>query len=66
MLPNLLKLPQVQVQVQVQVAVAAVLRAGLVLVNISPQCAPAELELLPKDSGARAVIANDEALPALR
>lgn len=57
MLPNLPQVP---------VAVAAVLRAGMVLVNISPQCPPAELEFLLKDSGARAVIAIDEALPALR
>jgi long-chain acyl-CoA synthetase len=57
MLPNLPQLP---------VAVAAVLRAGMVLVNISPQCPPAELEYLLKDSGARALIAIDEALPVLR
>jgi len=60
MLPNLPKLPQVPV------VVAAVLRARSVLVNINLQCAPAELEFLLKDSGARAVIAIDEALPALR
>ncbi len=57
MLPSLPQLP---------VAVAAVLRAGLVLVNINPQCAAADLEFLLKDSGARALIAIDEALPALR
>ncbi len=57
MLPNLPQVP---------VAVAAVLRAGLVVVNIAPGCAPAELEYLLRDSGARAVIAIDEALPALQ
>ncbi len=56
MLPNLPQLP---------VAVAAVLRAGMVLVNIAPQCAAADLEFLLKDAGARAVIAIDEALPTL-
>jgi long-chain acyl-CoA synthetase len=50
----------------VPVCVAAVLRAGLVVVNISPSCAPAELEYLLRDSGARVVVAIDEALPALQ
>ncbi len=57
MLPNLPQVP---------VAVAAVLRAGLVVVNIAPGCPPAELEYLLRDSGARVVIAIDEALPALQ
>jgi long-chain acyl-CoA synthetase len=56
MLPNLPQLP---------VAAAAVLRAGMALVNIAPGCAPAELEHLLRDSGARAVVAIDEAVPAL-
>jgi len=57
MLPNLPQVPVVAV---------AVLRAGLVLVNISPQCPPVELEFLRKDSAARAVIAIDVGLPVLR
>lgn len=56
MLPNLPQLP---------VAMAAVLRAGAVLVNLAPQLGACELERLLKDSGARVLIALDEAMPAL-
>lgn len=54
MLPNLPQLP---------VAVAAVLRAGAVLVNLAPQLSAAELEYLLKDSGAKLLLALDEAAP---
>jgi long-chain acyl-CoA synthetase len=47
MLPNLLQYP---------VAAAAVLRAGLVLVNVNPLYTPRELKHQMQDSGARAII----------
>ena len=47
MLPNVLQYP---------IVVAALLRAGLVVVNINPLYTPRELEHQLKDSGARAVI----------
>ena len=47
MLPNLPQYP---------VAVAAVLRAGLVVVNVNPLYTPRELEHQLKDSGAKAIV----------
>lgn len=47
MLPNLLQYP---------VAMAAVLRAGMVVVNVNPLYTPRELEHQLKDSGAEAII----------
>ncbi len=47
MMPNVLQYP---------VAIAAVLRAGLVVVNVNPMYTPRELEHQLKDSGARAII----------
>jgi len=47
MMPNVLQYP---------VAIAAVLRAGLVVVNVNPLYTPRELEHQLKDSGARAII----------
>ena len=47
MMPNLLQYP---------VAIAAVLRAGLVVVNVNPLYTPRELEHQLKDSGASAII----------
>jgi long-chain acyl-CoA synthetase len=47
MLPNVLQYP---------IVVAAILRAGLVVVNINPLYTPRELEHQLKDSGARALI----------
>ena len=47
MMPNLLQYP---------VAVAAVLRAGLIAVNVNPLYTPRELEHQLKDSGASAII----------
>ena len=41
---------------QYPVAVAAILRAGLVLVNINPLYTPRELEHQLKDSGAKAIV----------
>jgi long-chain acyl-CoA synthetase len=41
---------------QYVVAVAAILRAGLVLVNINPLYTPRELEYQLKDSGAKAIV----------
>ncbi len=41
---------------QYPVAVAGILRAGLVLVNVSPLYTPRELEHQLKDSGARAIV----------
>ncbi len=41
---------------QYPVAVAAVLRAGLVVVNVNPLCSPGELAHQLKDSGARAIV----------
>ena len=47
MMPNLFQYP---------VAVAAVLRAGLVVVNVNPLYTPRELEHQLKDSGAKAIV----------
>jgi long-chain acyl-CoA synthetase len=47
MMPNVLQYP---------VAVAAVLRAGLIAVNVNPLYTPRELEHQLKDSGAKAII----------
>ena len=47
MMPNALQYP---------VAVAAVLRAGLVVVNVNPLYTPRELEHQLKDSGAKAIV----------
>ncbi len=47
MMPNILQYP---------VAVAAILRAGLVLVNVNPLYTPRELEHQLKDSGARTIL----------
>ncbi len=44
---------------QYAVAVAAVLRAGLVVVNVNPLYTPRELEYQLKDSGARLIIVVD-------
>ena len=57
MLPNL---------PQYLVAVAAVLRAGLVVVNIDPQTTPRELEHQLKDAGAKAIIATEQAAATLQ
>jgi long-chain acyl-CoA synthetase len=57
MLPNVPQYP---------VAVAAVLRAGLVLVNLNPQAGARELEHVLKDSGARAVVVIDDAAAMLQ
>ncbi len=48
------------------VAVAAVLRAGLVVVNLSPQLSAPELEHRLRDSGARAIIIIDTAAATLQ
>lgn len=56
MLPNL---------PQALVAMVAVLRAGLVVVNVDPQASARELELQLKDAGAKAVIAVDGATATL-
>lgn len=50
---------------QLPVAVAAVLRVGLVLVNVPPALAPAEVRHLLKDSGARALVAGEDLLQRL-
>ncbi|RQO60403.1 long-chain fatty acid--CoA ligase [Paucibacter sp. KBW04] len=47
MMPNVMQYP---------VAVAAVLRAGLVVVNVNPLYTPRELEHQLKDSGAKAIV----------
>ncbi|MBL8259096.1 MAG: AMP-binding protein [Candidatus Competibacteraceae bacterium] len=47
MLPNLLQYP---------VALFGILRAGLVVVNVNPLCAPRELEHQLQDSGAKAIV----------
>ena len=44
---------------QYAVAAAAVLRAGLVLVNLNPLCTAQELAHLLKDSGARAIVVQE-------
>ena len=41
---------------QYPVAIAAILRAGLVVVNVNPLYTPRELEHLLKDSGAKAIV----------
>ena len=41
---------------QYPVAVAAILRAGLVVVNVNPLYTPRELEHQLKDSGAKAIV----------
>ena len=41
---------------QVPVAVVAILRAGLVVVNVNPMCTARELELQLKDAGAKAIV----------
>ena len=51
---------------QVLVAVAAVLRAGLVVVNLSPHLSAPELEHRLRDSGARAIILIDAAAATLQ
>jgi long-chain acyl-CoA synthetase len=51
---------------QFAVAVAAVLRAGLVLVNLNPQHAPRELAHQLKDAGARAIVVADSSAAALQ
>ena len=50
MLPNVPQYP---------VAVAAILRAGLVVVNVNPLYTPRELEHQLKDSGAKAIVAME-------
>ncbi len=57
MLPNL---------PQYLVAVAAVLRAGLVVVNVSPQHTPRELEYQLKDAGAKAIVIIENAAATLQ
>jgi long-chain acyl-CoA synthetase len=47
MMPNVLQYP---------VAIAAILRAGLIVVNVNPLYTPRELEHQLKDSGAKAII----------
>ncbi len=56
MLPNLLSFP---------VAMAAVLRAGLVAVNINPLYTPRELQHQLQDSGAKAIVVLDRFAPTL-
>ena len=51
---------------QYLVAVAAVLRAGLVVVNLSPQLAAAELAHQLNDSGARAIVITEAACATLQ
>ena len=51
---------------QYLVAVAAVLRAGLVVVNLSPQLSAPELEHRLRDSGARVIVIIDTAAPTLQ
>jgi long-chain acyl-CoA synthetase len=57
MLPNVPQYP---------VAVAAVLRAGMVVVNIDPRCSARELEHRLKDSGARAIVVIENAAALLQ
>ncbi|MDO9094743.1 MAG: AMP-binding protein [Rubrivivax sp.] len=57
MLPNL---------PQYLVAVAAILRAGLVVVNVSPQHMPRELEYQLKDAGAKAIVIIEDAAATLQ
>ena len=56
MLPNL---------PQMLVAVVAILRAGLVVVNVDPRASARELELQLKDAGARALVMIDSAAATL-
>src|SRR6478752_5120840 len=51
MLPNVPQYP---------IAVAAILKAGMVAVNVNPLYTPRELEHQLKDSGARAIVILDE------
>lgn len=44
---------------QVPVAAAAILRAGMVLVNVNPLCTPRELCAQLSDAGARAIVVQD-------
>ncbi len=57
MLPNL---------PQYLVAVAAIVRAGLVVVNVNPQSTARELEHQLKDAGARAIVAIEQAAATLQ
>jgi long-chain acyl-CoA synthetase len=56
MMPNVLQYP---------VAVAAILRAGLVVVNVNPLYTPRELEQQLKDSGAKAIVIIENFATAL-
>ena len=51
---------------QYAVAVAAILRAGLVVVNVNPMYTPRELEHQLKDSGAKAIFVFENFAPTLR
>ncbi len=51
---------------QVLVAVAAILRAGLVVVNVDPQHTPRELEHQLRDAGARAIVIIEQAAATLQ
>ncbi len=51
---------------QYLVAVAAILRAGLVVVNVSPAHTPRELEYQLRDAGARAIVVIEEAAATLQ
>jgi long-chain acyl-CoA synthetase len=57
MMPNLLQHP---------VVMFGILRAGCVVVNINPLCAPPELEHTLSDSGAQTVVLFDQARETLR
>ncbi len=50
---------------QYPIAVAAILRAGLVLVNVNPLYTPRELEYQLKDSGAKAIVIIENFATAL-
>ncbi|BAT61371.1 long-chain-fatty-acid--CoA ligase [Variibacter gotjawalensis] len=56
MLPNLLQFP---------IAAAAILRAGLIIVNVNPMYTPRELEHQLKDSGAETIFILDSFAPTL-
>ena len=51
---------------QYLVAVAAILRAGLVVVNVSPAHTPRELEYQLKDAGAKAIVIIENAAASLQ
>jgi len=51
---------------QYLVAVAAILRAGLVVVNVSPAHTPRELEYQLKDAGAKAIVIIENAAATLQ